>query len=55
MFEYEQIELNVVAENEAAVAVYKKAGFMEFGRNPRGFKSGLTGYQEIIFMRKELS
>ena len=36
---YEQIELNVVAENEAAVAVYKKAGFMEFGRNPRGFKS----------------
>ena len=52
---YEQIELNVVAENEAAVAVYKKAGFMEFGRNPRGFKSRLTGYQEIIFMRKELA
>lgn len=52
---YEQIELNVVAGNEAAVAVYKKAGFMEFGRNPRGFKSRLTGYQEIIFMRKELA
>ena len=51
---YEQIELNVVAENEAAVAGYKKAGFQEFGRDPRGFKSRLTGYQEIIYMRKEL-
>ena len=34
--------------------MYERAGFTEFGRNPKGFKSRLTGYQEIIFMRKEL-
>ena len=51
---YEQIELTVVAENEKAVSMYERAGFTEFGRNPKGFKSRLTGYQEIIFMRKEL-
>lgn len=51
---YEQIELNVVAENKAAIALYKKVGFTEFGRNPRGFKSRLTGYQEVVYMRMEL-
>ncbi|MBR0381412.1 MAG: GNAT family N-acetyltransferase [Eubacterium sp.] len=51
---YEQLELNVVAENEKAIAMYEKAGFVEFGRNPRGFKSRLTGYQELVHMRKEL-
>ena len=51
---YEQIELNVVAENELAIAMYEKAGFVEYGRNPRGFKSRLTGYQELVYMRMEL-
>ena len=51
---YEQIELNVVAENETAIEMYRKAGFVEYGRNPRGFKSRLTGYQELVYMRKEL-
>ena len=51
---YEQIELSVVAENESAIAMYRKAGFEEYGRNPRGFKSRLSGYQELIYMRKEL-
>ena len=51
---YEQIELNVVAENKNAIAMYRKAGYEEFGRNPRGFKSRLTGYQEVVYMRKEL-
>ena len=51
---YEQIELTVVADNHTAISMYQKAGFTEFGRNPKGFKSRLTGYQEIIFMRKEL-
>ncbi len=51
---YEQMELNVVAENETAVAMYEKTGFQEFGRNPRGFKSRETGYQEVVYMRKEL-
>ena len=52
---YEQIELEVVAENEHAVSMYEKAGFVEYGRNPRDFKSRLTGYQEVIYMRKELT
>ena len=51
---YEQLELSVVAENKAAISIYKKSGFEEFGRNPRGFKSRLTGYQEVIYMRMEL-
>ena len=51
---YEQVELNVVAENERAVKMYHQAGFVEYGRNPRGFKSRNKGYQEVIFMRKEL-
>ena len=51
---YEQIELNVVTENTNAISMYKKCGFEEYGRNPRGFKSKLSGYQEVIYMRKEL-
>jgi len=51
---YDQIELSVVAENEPAIVMYRKAGFEEYGRNPRGFKSRLTGYQELVYMRMEL-
>ena len=51
---YEQMELEVVAENERAVEMYKKAGFVEYGRNPRDFKSRISGYQEVIYMRLEL-
>lgn len=47
---YEQLELTVVAENERAIALYRKAGFVEFGRNPRGFRSRTSGYQEIVHM-----
>ena len=51
---YEQIELNVVAENSRAIGMYEKAGFVEFGRNPKGFKSRLSGYQELVYLRLEL-
>lgn len=51
---YEQLELNVVADNSRAIGMYKAAGFVEFGRNPRGFKSRLFGYQELVYMRLEL-
>lgn len=51
---YEQLELSVVAENKTAITMYKKAGFKEYGRNPRGFKSRLSGYQELVYMRMEL-
>ena len=51
---YEQLELNAVAENEVALNMYRKAGFVEFGRNPKGFKSRISGYQELVYMRLEL-
>ena len=51
---YEQLELNVVADNTRAISMYERAGFTEFGRNPRGFKSRMSGYQELVYMRLEL-
>ena len=51
---YRQLELEVVAENTNAIALYKKFGFTEIGRNPRGFCSRYTGWQELISMLLEL-
>lgn len=48
-----QLELEVVAENASAVKLYESAGFREYGRNPRGFRSR-RGWQEVILMRLEL-
>ena len=47
---YRQLELEVVAENTNAISLYKKFGFTEIGRNPRGFCSRYTGWQELISM-----
>ena len=51
---YLQLELEAVAENDHAIALYKSAGFTEYGRNPRGFRSRLTGWQPLVLMRLEL-
>ena len=51
---YRQLELEVVAENKNAITLYKKFGFKESGRNPRGFCSRYTGWQELISMLLEL-
>ena len=51
---YTQLELEVVADNERAVSLYRRAGFEEYGRNPRGYKSAPAGYQELVYMRMEL-
>lgn len=51
---YTQLELTVVAENERAIALYRSAGFTEYGRNPRGFLSRASGYQELVYMLLEL-
>ena len=51
---YLQMELEVVAENEKALSLYRSLGFVEYGRNPRGFRSRLTGWQELLLMRLEL-
>ena len=51
---YKQLELNVVTENERAIALYKTFGFVEFGRNPKGFNSRSSGFQELVYMLLEL-
>lgn len=51
---YAQLELTVVAENERAIALYQKEGFVEYGRNPRGFNSRISGFQEVVYMLLEL-
>ena len=51
---YAQLELNAAAENKRAIALYESVGFVEYGRNPRGFRSRLTGWQELVLMRLEL-
>ena len=51
---YTQLELNAVTDNETALSLYRKMGFTEYGRNPRGFKSRFCGYQEVVYMRLEL-
>ena len=51
---YTQLELEVVADNERAVSLYCRAGFEEYGRNPRGYRSAAVGYQELVHMRLEL-
>ena len=51
---YRQLELDVVAENAAAMALYQSEGFVEWGRNPRGFLAREGRWQELVLMRLEL-
>lgn len=51
---YIQLELDVVADNTRAIELYKKLGFIEFGRNPKGFQSKYSGFQELVYMQLEL-
>lgn len=51
---YVQLELDVVSDNTKALEMYRKFGFKEFGRNPKGFNSRISGYQELIYMLLEL-
>lgn len=48
--QYTYLELSVVADNLHAIQLYEKFGFREYGRNPKGFRSKLSGYQELVFM-----
>lgn len=49
-----QVELDVVSENESALRLYRKHGFVEYGRNPRGFRTRSGKWQELVLMRLEL-
>ncbi len=47
----EQLTLSVTASNEAAVRLYKAAGFMEVGRMPRALKVETSYFDELIMVR----
>ena len=51
---YQQLELDVVADNTSAISLYKSVGFIVYGRNPTGFRSRYNGWQELVLMRLEL-
>ena len=51
---YVQLELEVVAENRSAIGLYESVGFVEYGRNPKGFRSRFISWQEVVLMRLEL-
>jgi len=51
---YAQLELTAVRDNEIALKLYESVGFREYGRNPRGFRSRISGWQELVMMRLEI-
>ena len=51
---YRQVELEAVSENQSALNLYRKYGFAEYGRNPRGFRTRAGVWQELVLMRLAL-
>ena len=51
---YLQVELEAVSENESALNLYRKFGFVEYGRNPKGFRTRTGRWQTLVLMRLEL-
>lgn len=53
-FGYEQAELDVMADNRRAVALYESLGFERFGVMPRNMKYADGTYADAIWMMKQL-
>ena len=51
---YETLELDVVADNVRALALYRSFGFEEYGRLPKGFRLRDGSHQELILMKLDL-
>ena len=51
---YEQAELEVVADNARAVALYESLGFEVYGRHPRDVKYDDGSYADALLMTKGL-
>ena len=45
----------MVADNRRAITLYRSEGFVEYGRNPKGFRSRISGWQELVLMRLDLA
>lgn len=52
---YEQAELDVVSTNEAAIRLYEKLGFKQYGIFPHSMKYKDGSYADCVWMMKELS
>ncbi len=50
----EQIELEVVADNKGAIALYRKMGFEIFGTLPNNMKYKDGSYADVYWMMKQL-
>ena len=51
---YEQAELEVMAENKDAIAMYEKLGFEKFGTFPDNMKYAEGSYMDAYWMMKKL-
>lgn len=51
---YEQAELEVVTDNEAAIALYEKLGFVQYGELPDNMKYVDGTYANTYWMMKKL-
>lgn len=51
---YEQAELEVIADNKSAIALYEKLGFKIYGTFPDNMKYGDGSYVDAYYMMKKL-
>ena len=51
---YEQAELEVIADNKNAIALYEKTGFTKYGRFPDNMKYKNGKYADAYWMMKKL-
>ncbi len=51
---YEQAELEVIANNKSAIALYEKLGFQKYGTFPNNMKYADSSYADAYWMMKKL-
>lgn len=46
-------EMRTVVLETNRLALYRSVDFVEYGRNPKGFRSRLAGWQELVLLLLE--